>query len=63
MEVEGDITALAGWLAELEAGQKLIVVQELAISALEPAAPASRPERLRAELRLVAWNAPPGGDE
>lgn len=59
LDAEGDITGIAGWLSQLEAGPRLVTIEQLAISALEPAAPAAQPERLRAELVLVAWNAPP----
>ncbi len=58
LDAEGDITGVAGWLSQLEAGGKLVTIEQLAISALEPAAPTSQPERLRAELVLIAWNAP-----
>lgn len=47
VEAEADVRALAGWLAELESGRQLLTIDELRIQALEPAAAATEPERLR----------------
>lgn len=58
LEAQGDVAGLAGWLAALEKGPKLLAVRELAVSALEPAAPPTQAEGLRAELSLIGWAAP-----
>jgi hypothetical protein len=56
VEAEGDATGIAGWLASLEEGAKLVRVRSLAITAPEPGAPPGQPERLRAQLVLDAWS-------
>jgi hypothetical protein len=55
VEAEGDAAGVAGWLADLEEGAKLIRVRSLAISASEPAAPPAQAERLRAEVVVEGW--------
>jgi hypothetical protein len=55
IEVQGDISGIARWLAALEEGDRLLEVRELAVFAPEPAAPG---ETLRAELTIVGWAAP-----
>jgi hypothetical protein len=55
LEAQADVAGIAGWLAALEEGPTLLVVRELAISALEPAAPGTQAEVLRVELRLAGW--------
>lgn len=60
VEAEGDITGLAGLLAELEEGVPLLNIPELILSAPEPAAPATQAERLRAELTVTGLRLPRG---
>ena len=55
IEAEGDAAGIAGWIADLEEGVKLLRVRSLAITAPEPAASAGQAERLRAELVVEAW--------
>jgi len=57
LEAEGDVIGVMGWIASLEEGTKLIVLERLVISALEPGAPREQPELLRTELTLSAWSA------
>jgi hypothetical protein len=57
LEAEGDAQGIAGWIASLEEGAKLIEVRSLVLSAVDPAAPAAQPERLRAEVVIVGWAA------
>lgn len=57
VEAELDVRGLAGWLAELEEGQRLLSVHDLSIAAPEPTAPATRAERLRAEFTVVGLSA------
>jgi hypothetical protein len=56
-EAEGDITGIAGWLAALEEGDRLLDVRTLAITAPEPAAAPGQPERLRVQATISAWSA------
>jgi hypothetical protein len=60
LEAQGDIRGVAGWLAALEEGERLLAVREIALSTSEPAAPPSQPEVLRAELVIEGWAAPNG---
>jgi len=57
VEAEGDLRGITGWLAALEGGQKLVRVTSLRLSAPDAADPATRVERLRLEITLVAWAA------
>lgn len=61
LEAESDVTGIMSWLAALEEGQKVISLERLTLSALEPGAAREQPERLRAELTVVAWGA--GGQQ
>jgi hypothetical protein len=61
LEAQGDVRGMAGWLAALEEGERLLAVREISLSATEPAGPASQPEVLRAELLIEGWAAPRGG--
>lgn len=61
VEAEGDIAGVAGWLAELEEGPRLLTADELTIVAAEPTAPAAQPELLRVSLTIAGWAAPRGG--
>jgi hypothetical protein len=64
LELQGDVAGLAGWLAALEEGERLLAVREIQITATNPAAPPSQPETLRAELVVRGWAAlgTPGSD-
>lgn len=57
-EAEGDLVGLAGWLAHLEEGPKLIVVRSLSLSGGSGPAPSSHPERLRIQVDLVSFASP-----
>lgn len=61
VETEADVRALAGWLAELESGRQLLTIDELRIQALEPAAAATEPERLRITATIAGLAAPRSG--
>jgi len=56
VEAEGDASGIASWLASLEEGAKLVRVRSLAITAPDPGAQPTQPERLRAHLVLDAWS-------
>lgn len=58
IDAQGDVGGLARWLSALEEGQRLLAVREIAVTAPEPTAPATRPEALHAELTIVGWAAP-----
>jgi hypothetical protein len=55
LSADGDAAGLGAWLADLEEGPRLIAVQSLAISAPEPGAPGSQPERLHADVVIDGW--------
>lgn len=55
LSAEGDVAGIAGMVADLEEGVKLLRVRSIAISAPEPASPATQPERLRADLVVEGW--------
>jgi len=57
LEAESDVAGIMGWLASLEEGDKLIALERLTISALEPGAPREQQERLRVDVQMVAWGA------
>lgn len=54
VEATSDIAGLAGWLAALGEGRRLVTVRRLAIDAAAPTSPSNQPEELRAELVLSA---------
>jgi hypothetical protein len=55
VSAEGDIGAIAGWMADLEEGVRLIRIRSLEVMASEPASPPTQAERLRAELVIDGW--------
>jgi hypothetical protein len=57
VEAEGDLRGVAGWLAALESGERLVRVSTLRLDAPDAATAAARTERLRVEVVLTAWAA------
>ncbi len=57
VEAEGDVRGVAGWLAALEGGEKVLRVASLRVNASDAANTALRSERLRVEVTLVGWAA------
>lgn len=55
LELEGDVHSLAALLASIEAGNPLLTVRALAVTAPEPGSPARSPERLRITLTVAGW--------
>jgi hypothetical protein len=57
VEAEGDVAGITAWLATLEEGDKLVSVRSVALGAAEPSAPATMPEKIRADVTFEAWAA------
>jgi hypothetical protein len=54
-ELEGDIAGVTGFLRDVETRAPLLTARELALTALDPATPATAPEVLRLELAIAGW--------